>query len=141
MIDFQVAPYYLDPNFLHQKYMVERLSTTEIAAQIFSSRSTVTKYLRFHGIPIRETGVNIIRRRGLGYGSKVRCRLQEPHQIEQATIEKMRGLRGSGHSYWKIADILNTMKVPTKTKDTKWHARTVHRIISKGSSPKPEATA
>jgi hypothetical protein len=38
-------------------------------------------------------------------------------------------LRGKGFSYWKIADILNAMKVPTKTRKGKWHARSVQQIL------------
>lgn len=43
----------------------------------------------------------------------------------------MRELRDKGFSYWKIADVLNAMKVPTKTRKGKWHARTHQAIILK----------
>ena len=79
--------------FLHQKYVVEGLSCGEIAAQIFSARTTVLKYLKLHGIPVRESGSNQRRKRGLGYGQKVQCRQLENHQREQENIKKMRELR------------------------------------------------
>lgn len=41
----------------------------------------------------------------------------------------MRELRDQGFSYWKIADVLNAMKVPTKTRGGKWLARTVQAIL------------
>lgn len=54
IIDYPVIPYYKCRSFLHQKYVVERLSTTEIAKQIFSSHLTVLKYLKAFKIPIRK---------------------------------------------------------------------------------------
>lgn len=51
------------------------------------------------------------------------------HQRELKAIEKMRKLREKGFSYWKIAEVLNAMKVPTKTHKGKWHARTVLSVL------------
>lgn len=41
-------------SFLQQKYLEERLTINQIAAVTMSSRSTVIKYLRAAGIPIRD---------------------------------------------------------------------------------------
>lgn len=41
----------LTESFLKQKYVVEGLSSAEIAAQTFSSRTTVTRHLKQCGIP------------------------------------------------------------------------------------------
>ncbi|TVQ80873.1 MAG: hypothetical protein EA369_01430 [Bradymonadales bacterium] len=46
------------------------------------------------------------------------------------TIEKMKELREKGYSYWKISEILNTLKVPPKTKKGRWHARTVQNVTA-----------
>ena len=116
-------------SFLHQKYAVEGLTCGEIAKQIFSARTTVLKYLKLHGIPVRDVGVNQKRKRGLSYGDKVQKRSVVEHQRELEYISKMKDLRERGFSYWKIAEILNTMKVPTKTRRGKWHAGTVHNIL------------
>lgn len=117
--------------FLHQKYVVEGLTCEEIATQIFSARTTVLKYLKIHGIPVREVGTNQKRKRGLAYGSKVQKRSVAVYKREQDTITKMRNLRDRGFSYWKIAEVLNAMKVPTKTGRGKWHARTVLSILAR----------
>ncbi len=122
---------YKEKAFLQQKYVLEGLSCEEIATQIFSARTTVLKYLKLHGIPVRETGSNQKRVRGLAYGQKVKERSLAEHKREQEAILKMRELREKGFSYWKIADILNAMKVPTKTRKGKWHARSVHSILNK----------
>ncbi|MCX6126171.1 MAG: hypothetical protein NTV34_15675 [Proteobacteria bacterium] len=44
---------------------------------------------------------------------------------------KMQNLRSQGFSYWKIADILNTMKVPTKTQRGRRHARSVQQMLDR----------
>ena len=126
-------PLYKNKFFLHQKYVVEGLSCEEIASQIFSARTTVLKYLRIHGRPIREVGTNQKRVRGLAYGMKVKERSLAEHKREQEAVLKMRELRDKGFSYWKIADVLNTMKVTTKTRKGRWHARTVLAILLKNS--------
>lgn len=122
-----------DKSFLHQKYVVEGLSCEEISSQIFSARTTVLKYLKIHGIPVREVGSNQKRVRGLAFGRKVKERGLAEHKREMEALKKMRDLRERGFSYWKIAEILNTMKVPTKTRREKWHARSVHAILNRQS--------
>ncbi|WP_417335341.1 recombinase family protein [Halobacteriovorax marinus] len=87
------------------------------------------KYLKLHGIQIREVGFNIRRKRGLAYGEKMVLRQKEEHKREQQYLTKMKSLREKGFSYWKIADILNTMKVPTKRRKGKWHSKTVYSIL------------
>ncbi len=121
---------YKNKTFLHQKYVVEGLSCEEIASQIFSARTTVLKYLKIHGICIREVGTNQKRVRGVAYGQKIKQRTLAEHKREQEVIFKMRELKDKGYSYWKIADVLNTMGVPTKTRRGKWHARTVLSILA-----------
>lgn len=75
-IEYPITPLYLNQNFLHQKYIAERLSCEEIAKQIASARSTVLKFLKHYQIPIRASGANI-RRRNLQYGIKLRTRARK----------------------------------------------------------------
>lgn len=124
-------PPYKNKFFLQQKYLEEGLSCEEIATQIFSARTTVLKYLKIHGIPVRETGTNQKRVRGLAHGQKIKERSLAEHKREQEAIFKMRELRKKGFSFWKIADVLNTMKVPTKTRRGRWHAKTVQALLLK----------
>ena len=124
-----VDPPFRNKSFLYQKYVVEGLTCGEIAEQVFSARTTILKHLKLHGIPVRETGSNQKRKRGLSYGQKVQDRQIENHQREQENIKKMRELRDKGYSYWKIAEVFNTLKIPTKTRKGKWHAKTIHQIL------------
>ena len=100
-----------------------------MAVLVPCSVSTVLKYLRVHGIPVRASGDNVRRKRSLRYGVRVEGRQQVVHKAEMATIQNMAHLRLQGFSYWKIADILNSMRVPTKTRRGKWHARSVQQIL------------
>jgi len=43
-----------DASFLREMYEEKGLSTTQIAKKICSSHSTVLKYLKIHGIPVRQ---------------------------------------------------------------------------------------
>jgi hypothetical protein len=124
-------PLYKNKFFLQQKYVEERLSCEEIAAEIFSARTTVLKYLKIHNIPIREIGRNTRRARGLAFGQKIKERSLAEHKREQEAILKMRKLRDQGFSFWKIAKVLNTMEMPTKTRKGRWHARTIQAILLK----------
>ncbi len=53
------------------------------------------------------------------------------HKGEIDFIFKMREFKDKGYSYWRIADVMNTMKIPTKTRKGKWHAKTVYNILTK----------
>lgn len=48
---------------------------------------------------------------------------------EQGIIELLELFRESGHSYGKIADILNRKSVPTKKTGAKWQGTTVRNIL------------
>lgn len=123
-------PPYKNRFFLHQKYVVEKLTCEEIAKEIFSARTTVLKYLKLFNIPVREVGNNQKRKRGLAYGKKIRNRHMEDYTREQENIKKMKELRDKGFSYHKIADVFNALKVPTKTRSGKWHSKTIFNILN-----------
>ena len=133
-IEFNYIPLYKDRDFLHRKYTVERLSCADIATQIVSSRTVVLKHLRAFGIPVREIGQNVHRRRGIAYGRQIKEGEERANRRELEAIERMHSLRERGFSYWKIADILNSMKVPTKTHKGRWYARTVLGVLENVSS-------
>lgn len=128
-ISFFVTEPFKDAAFLHQKYVLERLSTKEISDLISSSRSTVSKYLRRFGIPIRPQDQEHRSRSQLRYGEAWRNRQVAVHKKELETLARIRKLRNEGLSYWKIADVLNAWGIPTKTRRGRWHARSVQKIL------------
>ena len=63
-----------------------------------------------------------------------RCEGRKPYgdrDGEGAVIERMRQLRSSGMAYWKIAGVLNTEGVPTRTDGKRWRGCTVNSILSR----------
>jgi hypothetical protein len=123
-----VFPLYKSKSFLRQKYVEEKLSVTEISRLVFSARSTVVRNLEAFGIVIRAED-RVRKPKYAPYGQR-RIKGQEiEYKRELEVIEKARALRGQGYSFQKIANILNTMKLPTKTKKAKWYPKTVRDII------------
>lgn len=116
-----------------QKYVVEALSSQEIASSIDCARSTVLKWLKTHKIPMRGAGQTIRKKKGFGlaYGRQIRNRRLRPNLREVANIEKMMKLREQGYSYWKVADIFNSMGIPTQTSKGKWHAKSIQQIVTR----------
>ena len=114
---------------LYQKYVVEGRGMRELAVEFKAARETIANQLRLFEIPIRNAGSNQNRKRGLAYGEKCRERELKAHKKELENIQKMRELRDKGFSYWKIADVFNSMGVPTKTRKGKWHAKTIQQIL------------
>jgi hypothetical protein len=125
----------MDEDFLRRKYLQEGLSTSQISKEISSARSTVVEYLKKYNIPIRPTDEAHKKRPGqVAFGRRVIKGKEVAFKKEIEQIEMIKGLRESGHSYHRIADILNTMKVPTKNKGSKWHGTTVMKILKTLSS-------
>jgi predicted DNA-binding protein YlxM (UPF0122 family) len=130
--DFLSVPLFKDKSFLHQKYVIEQLSTKEIAREILSSRSTIAANLKSFGIPLRTTDeAHKLSKGQLGYGERRIKRQVIDHKRELDNLKRMAELRDQGLSYWRIASIFNTMGIPTKNKGQKWHATTVMKIIKK----------
>jgi hypothetical protein len=94
----------------------------------------VLKHLKKCGIPVRESGENIRPKRHLPFGKKIVGRSVEDHKREQEVLKQIRELRDQGHSYWKIAKILNTLKMRTKTGRGSWHARSVMAVLYPATS-------
>jgi chorismate mutase len=97
---------------------------------MISKKSTAyaqrTKYLEAFGIALRDEdrGPNQLR-----FGKQWRdCQLVD-NERERAVIEKMLALRQQGFSYEKIAEILNTLDIKTKSGRSRWYAKTVRQIL------------
>jgi hypothetical protein len=127
--EVSVQPLFKNESFLRREYLENQRSTKEIAAQIFSARSTVAKYLKLYGIELRPEDVAHRLNKGqVAYGERRIKQREIEHKREIELIAKMQDLRGQGFSYHKIAAILNSMNVPTKNRK-RWHATTVMNIL------------
>lgn len=107
--------------------MLEGYSAAEISREIASSRSAVLKYLKHFQIPLRP--VDSKNKSRMAYGEAWRDRETQRNLREYVAISKMRVLRSQGLSYGKIAGVLNTMGIPTKTRKGAWSGKQVHQIL------------
>lgn len=122
----QYLPLVKQECFLRTKYEAEGLSPKEIAALTFSSRSTIVKYLEAYNIALRKEDSFC---GSLPFGKRWKDRQITINTREQVAIAKAKELRGQGLSFEKIARVMNTMGVKTKTGRTKWYAKTIRDII------------
>ncbi len=119
----------LTESFLKEKYLQEGLSSKEIASLVFSSRATVTNYLKKYGIPLKK----VTRRTNGGHrfgfrnygGRSIRMKK------EQEVINLIRSYRENGYSYQKIADLLNEQKIETKMRKGFWYSKVIRQIYLK----------
>ena len=58
-------------------------------------------------------------------GAHIKNRNCAQHERELKNIEKMKELRGRGFSFERIAEVFNSMKIPTKTRKGEWHRKTI----------------
>lgn len=122
-------PWYSDKDFLWQEYIQNEKAAHQIAQELGCSHSTILKYLVHHGIEVREALPGHYRKGQLAYGKRRAKGRETQSNVELLNIEKMKSLRAQGFSYWKIADVFNSMKIPTKNKGSKWHPTTVMKIL------------
>jgi hypothetical protein len=126
---FYIIPLFRNKFFLHQKYVIEGLSATQIAREIFSSKMAVLDALTMFDIPIREPHFHHGNPSQPRYGQRFRKNILVNHQIEQKIILIIRELHEQGLSLRKIAGILNGMRVATKCRGKGWHPEMVRRVL------------
>lgn len=129
IIQLTVKKDWRNKELLYQKYVVEGRSMRELAVEFKVARETTSKQLRLFEVTVRNAGSNQSCKRGLVYGQKCRERELRVHKKELENIQKIKELREKGFSYWKIADVFNSMGIPTKTRKGKWHAKTIQQIL------------
>jgi hypothetical protein len=129
----QYLPLVRTKNFLLQQYVENRLSPREIARSTFSCRQTVVRYLEEFEIELRPEDKSCLSTQT--YGSKYVNGRVLMHKREAAATQKMLALREQGHSFEKIAQILNAMREPTRKRQGPWYAKTVRQVILRSQPP------
>lgn len=122
-------PPYRDKDFLHQKYVVEKLSVAQIAGEISSSKSAVLRNLKAFRFSIRQKSQHHGRPAQPRYGEKIRQGRVRNNKIEQEVMKWVRAMRDGGLSLRQIAICLTSREVPTKNKSKVWHPETVRRVL------------
>ncbi|MBL7670768.1 MAG: recombinase family protein [Bdellovibrionaceae bacterium] len=134
-IEFFTKPRYKSKVFLHQKYVVEKLTSDEIAKLCFSSRPTISKYLKLHGIPIRRAEERLALNKGqLALGEKRYKGTVQKNWAEIKIVEQIFDLRSQGYSYRQVAAWLDAKGIKPKNKCSPWQATTVMKIAKRTQS-------
>lgn len=122
--------------------MVEGRSATQIAEDIFSSKSTALKALKQHGIPIREPHLHHGNPGEVRFGKKIWGGREINHAAEQKVIEAVLQMKASNMGLRQIARLLTQMEISTKYKSAIWHPEMIRRILSRQARCNPiEKTA
>jgi hypothetical protein len=133
-IDFLSKPIFKDKAFLHQKYVVEKLSMKQIAELCSSSRPTVSKHLKIHGIAARSHHERIKLNKGqLAVGERRWRGAIQQNKAEGRIVSLILDLRGKGYSYRQIAAWLDAKGIGTKNGRGAWQAVTVMKIYKRFS--------
>jgi hypothetical protein len=109
------TPEFKNRTYLYEKYVIQGLTPGQIAKEILSARSSVLKYLRIYNIPLRPADEESTRRRPPAFGERRLSGKVVTNILELRVVEMMKDLRSEGLSYWKVAERLNQLKIPTKT--------------------------
>lgn len=133
--EFKAVLLVADKDFLYQKYVVERLSIHQIAAEVGCARSTVGEYLAEFGIETRVTPLSDQCRGQVPYGSRMANGHLVPHLGEQAVIRELLEKRAAGESYGDLVSWLNERGTKTKN-GGKWDRPTVYKIIQRALQAK-----
>jgi hypothetical protein len=120
---------YKDKEFLHQKYVVEKLSLAQIASQISSSKMVIGKYLRYFEIPLRAANQPHGRPSQPKFGSRIQHGSVTTHLGERRVINAIQELRGQGLTLRQIARFLSQAGVPTKCRGKRWHPQMIKRVL------------
>lgn len=114
-----------------REYVEKQQTVRTIAKDLGCSHSTILAALKKFNISIRNLRPDHERRGQVAYGRRTLRSKEVEHKRELEVLAKIQNLRSQGFSYWKIADVLNTIGVPTKTRRAKWQAATVMKILKR----------
>lgn len=119
-IKISELPAYENKILLHQKYVAEGLSAKAIADLLGCSITTVKAKLREFGLSKKGLGV-AVHRENLAFGKRLVGSKAVAHKAESQVIETIRKMyHEQGIGPTAIANLLDTMKVPTKRQGKKW---------------------
>ncbi len=97
---------------LHQKYIVERRSMRQIAAEFASSKTAVRNALKTLGITLRERWKNPYRSHNLPFGKKLNKGKVIDYEWEQEVIRSIVKMHEDRLSSMAIARALTAMRIP-----------------------------
>ena len=114
---------------LHQKYVLEKRSLRQIAAEFASSKTAIRNALVRFGIPLNDKGSSANRVHALPFGKRCVGGVVVDHKGEQRAIGSVLKMHREGLSNCAIARVLTEMKVPTKQQGKAWHHEMVRQVL------------
>lgn len=111
------------------------MSIHAIAQRFGCSRCAIRNGLKVARIARRDSEVKAAG--NPSYGRKWRKGKMVSQPDEARVVRQIRKLRGQGLSFREIAEALNALGIPTKTKSSRWHGRTVQRVLKPKSKLVP----
>ena len=129
-----MEPVYKESSLLHQKYVEEGLSASQIASHFVCSKATVQKELREAGIAAREPHHHHGHPSQPKYGERVAKGKTTAHLGEHRVVQTVFEMRDQGLSLRQIARFLSQIGVPTKQRGKAWHPERVRRVLATSDS-------
>ena len=125
----EISP--ISKSVLHELYVQKGLSQRQISTLLASSKTTIQRALTVYGIERRPRGIvpPELRHQSVRYGYRIENGnlVQDPH--EQGVLEQIYNHHEQGVSNNKIAQILTSLIIPTKSKKSSWNAETIRQIL------------
>ena len=100
-----------------------------IASEFSCSKTHIRDQLLKYNIPLRKQGKH--KSRWYAYGNRKICGKTIDHKGEQRTIATIKQMYREGISTAAIAQLLDTMKIPTKQQGKGWHHYTIAQILKR----------
>ena len=122
-----VASPSISEGVLRQKYLENRLSMRDIARELACSKTHIRNLLLKHKIPLRMPHKRD--NKWYSYGKRRVGGKTIDHKAELRTIATIKQMYAEGNNTSAIARFLNTMKIPTKQQDKRWHHHTIAQIL------------
>jgi hypothetical protein len=130
-IQISALPKYLNKSFLHEKYVVGNLAAKEIADLLGCSATTIKASLRRFGLTKGGSG-HATHKEKLAYGKRLVGHQLVSHKGELQVVATIRSMYvDEGLRPRSIANLLDTMKVPTKRQGKKWDHSVVIAILKR----------
>lgn len=140
IINIYQLPGYKKEIVLRDLYLNKDLTASQIAKQFCSTPRSVKYYL--HKFRIRKNKNPGRSRQNLALGKKLKNGKLVDHKQELRTIKTISDLYLKQQlSTRKIAEILNTLKVPTKRQGKNWDHSTIISVLKNQNIYKPKIKA
>ena len=141
MIKYRCIPAYRKESYLHQKYVIEGLSTRQIAAENFTSKEVIrTQLIRFN-IHLREPNNTGQRNASARFGTRRKHGKLIENMVEARVVKAVVDMHNQGMTLRQIAAFLSQVGVPTKKMGKGWKPETVRRILEIALGSKNEDAA